>query len=140
MKVVGLMPLQLIRSSYYSLLTTDNSLLTTHILSLSMSRISELEKLLEESPQDPFLLYALAREYEKAANTLQAILMYEHLVNQHPGYIATYYHYATLLYNAGNRTEGIKLLETGIKQGMEAREMHPVSEMKGLLMAWKEAD
>jgi len=103
-----------------------------------MSRIPELESLLDERPDDPFLIYALAREYEKNTGTMQALLMYEHLVNNHPNYIATYYHYAKLLYTAGNKTEALKLLATGIERGSKLKEMHAVGEMRGLAELWSE--
>ena len=101
-----------------------------------MSRITELEALLDERPDDPFLIYALAREYEKGAGTMQALLMYEHLVTNHPTYIATYYHYAKLLQGAGNLNEALKLPHTGIERSLEAKDIHAASEMKGLLMSW----
>lgn len=103
-----------------------------------MSRIEELESLLEESPDDPFLIYALAREYELHNGTMQALLMYEHLVTNHPTYIGTYYHYAKLLYEAGNLTEAIKLLRQGITMGRQEKDAHAVSEMNGLLVLWEE--
>ena len=101
-----------------------------------MSRINELEILLESNPDDPFINYALAREYEKESSTIQAILMYEYLVNQHPNYIATYYHYARFLYEAGNRNQAIVLLHQGIEWGVKENDMHAVGEMRGLLAAW----
>lgn len=101
-----------------------------------MSRIPELEKMLDESPDDPFLIYALAREYEQNLATMQALLMYEHLVTDHPAYIATYYHYARLLYTAGNKQEGIRMLQKGIEMGLQEKDAHAVSEMRGLLEGW----
>jgi tetratricopeptide (TPR) repeat protein len=105
-----------------------------------MTRITELEAMLDESPNDPFLIYALAREYEKTNGTMQALLMYEHLVTNYPDYIATYYHYAKLLFGAGNRPEAIKLLQQGIERSMTAKDMHAAGEMRGLLMGWTEEE
>jgi len=102
-----------------------------------MSRIEQLEKMLDESPDDPFLIFALAKEYEKSEGTLQALLMYEHLVTNYPAYIATYYHYANVLHKAGNKNEAIHLLQKGVEEGTKAKEMHAVSEMKGLLNMWR---
>ena len=96
--------------------------------------------MLDESPDDPFLIYALAREHQSANSTMQALLMYEHLINNHPEYIATYYHYAKLLHSAGNFTGAFKLLQKGIQEGVKAKDMHSVSEMKGLLSIWELED
>ena len=101
-----------------------------------MSRIEDLEKMLDESPDDPFLIFALAKEYEKQEGTLQALLMYEHLVTNFPSYIPTYYHYAKVLQKAGNKSEALLLLQKGIEEGTKAKEMHAVSEMSGLLNLW----
>jgi tetratricopeptide (TPR) repeat protein len=101
-----------------------------------MSKIPELESLLEERPDDPFVIYALAREYDKLGNPLQAVLMYEHLVNDHADYIGTYYHYASLLYSRGNRNEAIKLVDIGIEKGSTVKDLHAVSELKSLKAGW----
>ncbi len=105
-----------------------------------MSRIKELEAMLDESPDDPFIIYALAREYGKNSATMQALLMYEYLVNSHPTYIATYYHYAKVLYEAGNRNQALALLKQGIEIGLQEKDMHAVGEMKGLLIQWTDGD
>lgn len=105
-----------------------------------MSRIRELEDMLGNNPDDPFLIYALAREYESSHFTMQALLLYETLINEHPDYIATYYHYAKLLHNAGNRNEGIRMIQRGIEKGTLARDSHAVSELKALLLLWADSD
>ncbi len=105
-----------------------------------MSRLSELETLLDQNPDDPFIIFALAREYQQNMATMQALLMYEHLVTDHPAYVATYYHYAKLLFTLGNRNEAINLLEKGVVQGLAVKDMHAVSEMKGMLMGWTEEE
>jgi len=101
-----------------------------------MSRLEDLEKMLDENPNDPFLIFALAKEYESKEGTLQALLMYEHLVTNYPEYIATYYHYAKVLHKAGNRNEAVRLLEKGIEEGTKAKDMHAVGEMRGMLNLW----
>jgi tetratricopeptide (TPR) repeat protein len=105
-----------------------------------MNRISQLEALLDDSPDDPFILYALAREYQGIGQTMKAIMLYEDLITRFPDYIGTYYHYAGLLYTAGNRREAAGLLRTGIERGKAAGEHHAVSEMMGLLNNWEIAE
>ncbi len=103
---------------------------------LQMSKIPELETLLDDRPDDPFIIYALAREYDKIGNPLQAVLLYEHLVNEHPDYIGTYYHYASLLYGRGNRNEALKLTNIGIERGTAIKDVNNVSELKSLKAGW----
>ena len=101
-----------------------------------MSRIKDLEDLLDANPDDPFIIYALAREHEAQFNTMQAVLMYEYLINNHPAYIASYYHYSKLLYEAGNRTQALALLKRGIEEGIKEKDLHSVGEMKSLIVLW----
>lgn len=103
-----------------------------------MSRLHELEAMHEADPDDPFILFALGKEYEQLNSTMQALLTFEHLVNTHPAYIATYYHYAKLLYALGNRNEAKNLIQKGIEAGLEEKDLHAVGEMRGLLEMWEE--
>ena len=61
-----------------------------------MDRLALLKQMLEQSPGDAFLLFALAKEYE-GRNELQAALAYyEQLVNTDPDYVGVYYHLGKL--------------------------------------------
>ena len=105
-----------------------------------MSRIADLETLLDASPDDPFLMYALASEYQNHASTMKALLMFEYLVNNHPEYIATYYPYSKILFEAGNRVQALNLIQQGIEWGIKQNDMHAVGEMKALLARWTDDD
>lgn len=105
-----------------------------------MNRIESLLALLDESPNDPFLIYAIGQEYAKTGQPLQAFLSYELLVNDHPDYVATYMPYGKMLYEAGNRAGGIQLLERGIEAGIRMKEEHAVAELRGLLNVWRMED
>lgn len=61
------------------------------------SKIEQLLVFKNENPNDPFILYALAMEYEKNKNYNTAEKYYQILITQHPEYGGTYYHYAQLL-------------------------------------------
>ena len=56
-----------------------------------MSRLDELLKILNEDPNDPFTLYAIATEYLNI-DLIEARKHYEYLLQNHPNYIPTYYH------------------------------------------------
>lgn len=94
----------------------------------------------QADPDDPFILFALGKEYEKLNSTMQALLTFEHLINTHPNYIATYYHYGQLLYSLGNRIEAKILIQKGIQAGLQEKDLHAVGEMKGLLEIWGQVE
>ena len=63
---------------------------------MSSPRLEKLLEFLQEDPNDPFTLYAVATEY-RDNDPLEALRYYEKLLTEHPRYVATYYH-AALLY------------------------------------------
>lgn len=80
---------------------------------MNSSRLDQLKKFLEEDPNDPFTLYAIATEYRKEQPG-KAKVYFEKLLKEHPDYLPTYYH-AALLYQEMDQTEKAKtLFETGI--------------------------
>jgi len=101
-------------------------------------QISRLEKLLEfikNEPEDEFLKYALATEYLRLNDTAKALEYYEDLVNNHPGYVGTYYHLGKL-YEALNRKEdAINIYQTGMKTAKEKRDNHAFSELQSVYNA-----
>jgi len=76
-------------------------------------RMKKLEALLKEDPESPFLLFAIAKEFEGMGNNDKALSQYLHLKSQSADYVGLYYHLgklqekmddypgATATYNAG---------------------------------------
>ena len=61
-------------------------------LDLNMSRLEQLQAFLKESPDDPFILFALAKEYEKQGDDDHTKQYFLQLTREHPKYVGTYYH------------------------------------------------
>lgn len=57
---------------------------------MNSERIKLLEQYVEDDPNDPFNLYALALEYQKQ-NPAKAGKLFELLLAKHPDYLPTYY-------------------------------------------------
>lgn len=91
-------------------------------------RIVQLEKFYEEDPADPFNAYALALEY-LASDPAKARSLFEILLQEHSGYLPTYYHAAKFFQNTGEREKAISVYEKGIslaestKDGKALREL-----------------
>lgn len=59
-------------------------------------RIEQLLMFHQETPNDPFPIFALANAYQKQKNYDNAVKYYDILIGQHPNYGGTYLHYAQL--------------------------------------------
>jgi Tfp pilus assembly protein PilF len=81
-----------------------------------MNRIEKILDLLKVSPYDNFLRHALALEYIKIGNDIEARNLFEEILTQNPDYTGSYYHLAKLL----ERNEDTDLAMQWYKKGMEA--------------------
>ena len=91
------------------------------------NRLDQLFKFLEEDPNDPFTLYAIATEYRNTDKE-KAREYYEKLLTAHQNYVGTYYH-AAKLYEELNQND---LAESTYKKGMQ------ISRQEGNLHAFSE--
>ncbi len=103
-----------------------------------MSKIlATLEQFYQEDPMDPFNIYGLALEYSKT-DLPKAKLFFENLLQNHPEYIATYYH-AAALYCQLNEFD---LAENTYKKGISIAEKlgknHAMIELKRAFLAFQE--
>lgn len=96
-----------------------------------MDRILQLEKFLIDTPNDPFLNYALAVEYVALNNDTKAQELFEWLVLNHPNYFATYYHLGKLYERLEKEDEAISIYETGLEITNSLNEKHAHGELRG---------
>lgn len=95
------------------------------------TRLIKLLEFLESDPNDPFVLYAIATEYNTSGEVEQAFAYYRKLVEQHPAYVGTYYHLGKLLEKTGDKEEAIGIYQQGMAAAREKRDMHAFSELQG---------
>lgn len=95
-----------------------------------MERISKLKELLASNPDDSFLQHALALEYIKTGNDVEAKNLFENILDHEPGYIGSYYHLAKLLERAGDNESAIKWFEKGMEEAKKAGDTHAYNELK----------
>ncbi len=92
-------------------------------------RIKQLLEYLEEDPNDPFMLYALATEYNPEQPE-KALYFYEKLIHDHPSYVATYYHLANLYLQMEDHEKARATFEMGIEQATQNDEPLLLRELK----------
>lgn len=82
---------------------------------LKMDRVVELKQMLDISPDDTFLNYALALEWQKLGEITKTIEAFEKLIKKHETYLATYLQYGNILAEIGDTKKAIIIYNKGIE-------------------------
>lgn len=105
-----------------------------------MSRLSQLLQLQAQSPGDSFLLFALAKEYEKMGDDDKALEHYLQLKTADPGYVGLYYHLGKLYQRRQDLDNAISTYKTGMDVAKQAGDMHAYSELAGAKLEISDED
>lgn len=95
-----------------------------------MERITILKGFLEANPGDSFLRHALALEYIKIGDDVEARNLFEAILQQEPGYIGSYYHLAKLLERVGETVLALEWYQKGMLQAKQAGDNHALNELR----------
>lgn len=87
-----------------------------------------------EDPQNSFVLFALAKEYEGEGNPTSAIELMEELRRHDPLYTGLYYHLASLYKQTGQSLKCREVLTIGINVCEAHRQSHDLAELRQFLM------
>lgn len=99
---------------------------------MNSDRLKQLQKMLKEEPNDPFLKYAVATEYF-SANPEKAYALYSDLLRDHPTYLPTYYQAAHLAEELGDDVEAKAIYEKGIEIAKEQNNFKTRAELQSAL-------
>lgn len=98
---------------------------------MSSSRLEQLLNFYKSSPEDSFLLFALAKEYEKLDQQSKALEHYLKLYQSDPQYIGLYYHLGKLYEQLGEPKKAWDTYTEGLDQAGQAGDQHARSELAG---------
>lgn len=98
-------------------------------------RLQQLLQMLENEPNDAFLIYAVATEYRKS-NPAKALQLLEQLAASQPNYTATYYHLADMYRQAGRNNEAKATYEKGIAVCQKMQDRHALNELQRAYRQW----
>jgi tetratricopeptide (TPR) repeat protein len=98
---------------------------------MQSTRLIKLLEFLESEPNDPFILYAIATEYNSLNDVDKAFAYYLKLVAEHPEYVGTYYHLGKLYEKNDNTQAAIEVYQKGMIAARSKRDMHAFSELQG---------
>jgi len=95
-----------------------------------VERIEKIKAMLDINPVDSFLQHALALEYIKLGNDVDAKKLFEEILEREPGYVGSYYHLAKLLERIGETDSAIKIYEKGMEETKKAGDNHAFGELR----------
>ncbi len=105
---------------------------------MSEKRLNKIKNFLKQSPNDSFLIYALAKEHEKLGDLSTAISTYESLVESDPDYVGTYYHLGKAYELQNDFPKALEIYEKGMAIAKEIGDKHALSELAGAKMLIEE--
>ncbi|MBC7885620.1 MAG: tetratricopeptide repeat protein [Saprospiraceae bacterium] len=94
-----------------------------------MVRLKTLLDMLEGDPDDSFLRYALAKEYENMESWPEALSHYLIIKEKDPDYVGMYYHLAKLYEYLQETDKALKTYEEGISIAKKIPDFHALSEL-----------
>lgn len=95
------------------------------------NRLEKLFEFLSANPNDSFILYAIATEYNAINDDDNALKYYLQLTEKHPAYVGTYYHLGKLYEKLNLKDKAIEIYQKGMQAAREKRDMHALSELQG---------
>lgn len=94
-------------------------------------RLQQLFSFLEKSPDEPFILFAIAKEYEKLQQLEKALEYYQKIEVTNPTYVGTYYHLGKLQEQLGADAQAFATYKKGMQIAKDAGDQHSLSELAG---------
>jgi len=98
---------------------------------MSTPRLQQLFDFLKKSPGEPFLLFAIAKEYERISDLENAKSYYLQLEQNHADYVGTYYHLGKLYESEDKLDFAISTYEKGMEVAKAAGDKHAFGELRG---------
>lgn len=104
------------------------------------SRLEQLLSLLQSSPDDSFILFALAKEYEGRSQKEKALEYYLQLQQKDPTYVGLYYHLGKLYEQLEEEKKAWLTYSEGMKVAQQVGDQHALSELAGARLSLGDED
>lgn len=95
------------------------------------NRLQQLQNFLEASPNDSFILFAIAKEYEKMNDQEAALQQYLKLQAADPEYVGLYYHLGKLYERKEELDTAVSTYKKGMEIAKKQGDQHALSELAG---------
>jgi len=97
-------------------------------------RLKQLYTLLENDPRDSFILFAVAKEYEKMQAFPKALQYYLAIRSQDSDYVGLYYHLGGLYEKLEDKDTAKSIYNEGLEIAKKLKDFHAASELNNQLM------
>ncbi len=94
------------------------------------NRLEILQDLLKSSPEDGFIQFAIAKEYEKQNDYFIAIEWLYELIKKDENYVGAYYHLAKLLEHEEKHEAALTIYDQGLRVAKNLGDQHAYAELK----------
>jgi len=101
---------------------------------MTNERLKLIKEMLETNPDDSFLKYAAALEYEKEEDNAKAIETIRDLLANDAKYLGAYYKLGKLLEAEGKEKEAIKIYRQGLEVSKKISDLKTEGELTEALM------
>lgn len=96
-------------------------------------RMQQLQKMLDRTPADPFLLYGMALEHKKADEPRQALEYLNRTIQADAGYCYAYFQLGQVYEQTGDMTSAKQAYRDGMAAAKQKGDAHALSELEGAL-------
>ena len=96
-------------------------------------RLKKLEEMEKAQPQEPFVKFAIAREYVNSGHDMLAKPYLDWLLNNQPAYLASYYHSGKLYERINDFREAKSIYRKGIELAKTTGDMKTAGELSEAL-------
>lgn len=101
---------------------------------MSTDRMRKLLTFLEQSPDDSFLTFAVAKEYETLKQWEDALAWYLKITEKDPDFVGVYYHLGKLYQRLEQPEQAIATYKAGMEAANKAGDRHAYSELAAAKM------
>ena len=101
---------------------------------MTSTRLDRLKELLKEDPDNSFILFAIAKEYEGLGQNTTAINQFLALIEKDAQYVGTYYHLAQLYEETDDHEAALVIYQKGMAVAQAVKDQHAYSELQNAKM------
>ena len=105
-----------------------------------VTRREKIEAMLADSPQDPFLNYALALEWEKEDQPEKSLTLFRTLMESDPPYVPAFFMAGQLLVKLDRLEEAATALTRGATNADAQGDDHAAAEMRAFLATFSDGE